>query len=226
MKTRVAVLAATIVALAASSASAGIIFDDGPTDGTFNSLYIDGPNAGGPYTQSIYDTFKATGSGTVGELDVGLWVPTGETPTTFTWWLGATSLDNSIGGGTVTLSSADYVFHNDSGFGYDVYDVTVTGLSSAMLTAGDTYVLTLGNGNDSLGDQLVAWDINGGPASCGGIMSGVDLGSCTGFGGEAFTLSTSSVSSAPEPATWALMLAGFAGLGAALRSRRARPAAA
>jgi hypothetical protein len=224
MKTRVAILAATAVALAASSASASIIFDDGATDGTINAFYIDGPNSG-PYAESTYDTFTATGSGTLGELDVGLWVPTGETPTTFTWWLGTTSLDNSIGGGTVTLSSADYVFHNDSGFGYDVYDVTVTGLSSAMLNSGSTYVLTLGNGNDSLGDQLVAWDVNGGPASCAFIYPGNAHADC-GYGGEAFTLSTSSVSSAPEPAIWALMLAGFAGLGVALRSRRARPAAA
>jgi hypothetical protein len=222
MKTRVAILAATAVALTAGSAGAGIIFDDGATEGT-NAFYIDGPNSG-PYTQSIYDTFTATGSGTLGELDVGLWVPTGETPTTFTWWLGTTSFDNSIGGGTVTLSSADYVLHSSDVVGYDVYDVTLTGLSSAMLNAGSAYVLTLGNGNDSLGDQFVAWDINGGPASCGIIQSGTDYGGCGG--GEAFTLSTSSVSSAPEPATWALMLAGFAGLGAALRARRARPAAA
>ncbi|HEY1559420.1 MAG TPA: PEP-CTERM sorting domain-containing protein [Caulobacteraceae bacterium] len=226
MKTHVAILAASAVALAAGSAGAGTIFDDGPTDGTVNGFFIAGPNGLAAGNQSIYDTFTATGSGTVGELQVGLWVPTGETPTTFTWWLGTTSLDNSLGGGTVTLSSADYVFHNDSGVGFDVYDVTLTGLSSAMLTAGSTYVLTLGNGNDSLGDEFVAWDNNGGPASCGFFQSGVDLGSCIPGGGEAFTLSTSSVSSAPEPAIWALMLAGFAGLGVALRSRRARPAAA
>jgi hypothetical protein len=224
MKTRVAILAATAVALAAGSASASIIFDDGATEGN-TGFYIDGPNAS-PFSQSIYDTFKATGSGTLGELQVGLWVTAGSTPTTFTWWLGTTSLDNSIAGGTVTLSSADYVLHSSDVDGFDVYDVTLTGLSSTMLTAGDTYVLTLGNGNDSLGDQIVTWDVNDGPASCGFAVSGVDQGDCGGSGGEAFTLSTSSVSSAPEPATWALMLAGFAGLGAALRSRRARRAAA
>ena len=210
------------VALAASSASAGTIFDDGAINGTSDAFFIAGPNGLVENNQSIYDTFTATGSGTLGELQVGLWVPTGETPSSFTWWLGTTSFDNSIGGGTATLSSADYVFHNSSGSGYDVYEVTLTGLSSAMLNAGSTYVLTLGNGNDSLGDELVAWDIINGPATCGFIQGGVDFGSC-GIGGEAFTLSTAS---APEPATWALMLAGFAGLGAALRAGRTRPAAA
>jgi len=34
------------------------------------------------------------------------------------------------------------------------------------------------------------------------------------------------VGEAPEPATWTMMLAGLAGMGAALRSRRKRPAAA
>ena len=220
MKHRAAILVASVAALAASSASAGIIFDDGPTNGTSDGLYIWGPNGGG---QSIYDTFTATGSGTVGELQVGLWVPTGETPTSFTWWLGTSVFNNSIGGGTAVLSPSDYAFHDTvtllSGT-WDVYDVTLTGLSSAMLNAGSTYVLTLGNAGDSLGDTFVAWDVNSGPASCGFAVAGVDAGACTGEAGEAFALS-----SAPEPATWALMLAGFAGLGAASRLRRRLAAA-
>ena len=208
-----AALAAT--ALAGAAASAGVIFDSGAIDGTSNAFYIDGPNSG-PYGQSIYDTFTATGSGTLGELDVGLWVSAGATPTTLTWWLGSTPFDNSLGGGTVALSAADYVFHNGPVFGYDVYNVKLTGLSSAMLNAGSTYVLTLGNGNDSSGGQRVAWDLNNGPTTCGWTVGGIDQGDC-GFGGEAFTLKSGSV---PEPASWALMLMGFGGLGAMLRRRR------
>ena len=75
------------------------------------------------------------------------------------------------------------------------------------------------------------WDANNGPSSA--YQGGGGLGDLTnvdyGFGvvstnSEAFTIfDTSAV---PEPATWAMMLAGFAGLGAAFRSRRARPAIA
>ena len=213
-----AALAAT-AALAGAAASASIIFDDGPTDGTSNAFFIDGPNPG-PYSQSIGDNFTATGGGTVGELDVGLWVPTGETPTTLTWALGTSFADNSLGGGVVSITAADYTLHNSNGFGYDVYDVKLTGLSSSALGAGGSYWLTLGNANNSGGDQSVAWDVINGPATCNFAVGGTNFGDC-GAGGEAFTLSTGS-GGVPEPATWALMLVGVGMMGAGLRATRGR----
>lgn len=46
----------------------------------------------------------------------------------------------------------------------------------------------------------------------------------TSFGAQSISVTYSSVSSAPEPATWALMIVGFGGLGAALRRSRRRMA--
>ena len=76
---------ATLFGVLSPSAFATVIFDDGPTDGTTISLYIDGPGAGGPTSQTISDGFMATASGMAGQLDVGLWVRAGETPTQLSW---------------------------------------------------------------------------------------------------------------------------------------------
>src|SRR6185369_16807125 len=94
-------------------------------------------------------------------------------------------------------------FHNDSGFGYAVYDVHIDGLSGS-LTAGNTYWLSLGNANDSGGTQFDGWDVNNGPATCNFAVGGQNFGDC-GAGGEAFTLETI----IPEPGTMILLSGGL-----------------
>ncbi len=77
-----------------------VIFDDGATNGTYNGFFIDGPNPG-PYSQSISDGFVATASGVASSLDFGIWVPTGTTPTTVSWWLGTSAFGGDLGSGNV-----------------------------------------------------------------------------------------------------------------------------
>ena len=91
---------------------------------------------------NISDGFVATNSGVAASLDFGMWVPTGTTPTTVTWWLGTTAFGSDIATGV--SNSLINTFHNVSGFGYDVYNVHIDGLSGS-LTAGNTYWLSLGN---------------------------------------------------------------------------------
>lgn len=200
------------VAPVLGSPAAGIIFDDGPINGQYNAFFIDGPNSG-PFSQSISDGFVATGSGTATALDFGIWVISGTLPTTVTWWLGTSSFGGDLGSGTVAISSYDYVASN--GYGYDVYNVHITGMTSGAMSAGNMYWLTLGNANDNYGFQYEGWDVNEGPAICHFAQSGIEYGDC-GDGGEAFTLYSNPV---PEPGIIFMLGSGALGVAATLRRK-------
>lgn len=214
MKVRllVATLALFCLIVSASAFADTVLFDDGPTDGFDNGLFIDGPNPG-PFSQSISNGFTATGSGTATSLDFGLWVPTGLTPTTVSWWLGTSAFGGEISSGTSAITQ--FTFHNASGFGYDVYDVHIDGLSGDI-TAGQSYWLTLGNANDSGGTQFDAWDVNFGPATCEFAVGGVEQGDCGTGGGNAFTLNGTTV---PEPGTLVMLGGGILAAATTLRRR-------
>jgi hypothetical protein len=205
-------LSLTVLCLTlATPAFAGIIFDDGPIDGTTNAFFIDGPG-GTFFQQTISDGFVATGSGTASSLDFGIWVITGTTPTTVSWSLGTSAFGSDIASGTSALS---FTFFSTTPFGFDVYAATVTGLSGSF-SAGSSYWLTLGGAFDS-GGNPAAWDVNNGPATCDFAVSGVPVGDC-GAGGEAFTLNSSS-SAVPEPGSIMMLGTGVLGLAGVLRRK-------
>jgi len=211
LKVRLVVLTLAALCLALSApAFAQVIFTTGPTDGFTNAFFIDGPNPG-PFSQNISDGFVATNSGTAGSLDFGMWVPTGTTPTTVTWWLGTSAFGSDIATGV--SNNLISTFHNDSGFGYDVYDVHIDGLSGS-LTAGQTYWLSLGNANDSQGTQFDAWEVNNGPATCNFAVGGQNFGDC-GAGGESFSLN----GAVPEPGTLVMLGGGILAAAGTLRRK-------
>jgi hypothetical protein len=128
MKTRIAWLSLlTILCLAlGSTAFAGTLYSDGPTNGTYNALFIDGPN--GPFGQSISDGFVATNSGTGAEVLFAEWVVQGVAPTGVSWAIGTENFGGTITAGanfgTTLLCTSGSPFNGGicgGGFGYDVY---------------------------------------------------------------------------------------------------------
>lgn len=82
---------------------------------------------------------------------------------------------------------------------------------------------------DNLDDKELAFDLIGNFSdqvrSNGGTFGSVDTFSVVGFStATALGAGESSITPVPEPASWALMIAGFGGAGAMLRRRRAKDA--
>jgi hypothetical protein len=77
------------------------------------------------------------------------------------------------------------------------------------------------------GDSGILESVNGSfTSTAGGKFSIRALNGITAAGGNDFALDNISVAGVPEPATWAMMLVGFGGLGLAVRSRRKQGAVA
>ena len=150
MKVRLAVLVALLcLALRASAweqSCFACVFDDGPTNGYYNALFIDGPNPG-PFGENISDGFYPTQSGIGTGLDFGIWVPTGLLPTTVTWWVGTTPFGSDISSGVANDLQVSLHNHNEQ-YDYDVYDVHIDAFFGDFI-AGNRYWLSLGNANDS-----------------------------------------------------------------------------
>jgi hypothetical protein len=211
--------AAAAALVAAGSADATTIYSNGPKNGTINAYVI---NANGAFTFEIADSFTSSGTNFATSMSFETWdFSSANAATSVGWeiWNG-----NPFGGGTELYSGTASVTSNWDGFaavgGYSLYSNSISFGSSLDVSnncGGQCWIL-LGNAVDQLGDT-VYWDENNGPSSAA-AWDVTDSKSAPIAGSETFTI----FGSTPEPATWALMMAGFAGLGAALRTRR-KPAA-
>ena len=228
MKIRITTLSLTILCLALSvPAFAGQIYNDGPTNGTYSLLTIDG-TLSGQFNQSISDGFVAASSGTGTEVFFAEWVLSGEVPTGVTWAIGTENFGGTLTAGanfgTTLLCTNGSPFNGGlcaGSHGYDVYESHFT--ISDSFTAGDTYWLTLTNATDNQSEGINGWDLNNGPATCdvetGAIVPGG--GGACGVGGESFTI-TSGAPSTPEPSSIMLLGSGILGLAGVLRRKLTR----
>jgi hypothetical protein len=207
------ILAAAAAALMVGSAGASVIYSNGTYNGTITAWSFENGVFG------VADSFVVSGSTTVDAASMNFvsWDLIGSKPQSVLWtiWTG-----DPFGGGSPTMVAtstvsipiaASLIGPAGGPFGgpYDLWSDTIS-LGQTHLAPG-TYWIELSGGSDGSGN--IYWDENNGPSLAS--QNGTDPLD----GSEAFTIST------PEPETWALMLAGFAGLGGMLRARRRLAAA-
>ena len=202
MKTTLALIAAAVSLSAGEASAATTFFSDLGPGGSYNCCA--GWAVGGPVSPAApAESFTSLSSGEVANIDIAIGQVFSGTVNVSLWTDSGGALGTELGSWTVTPATF---------FGLSTTILTDVHVSGVSLVSGDSYFLELASAGTS------SWNWN----TIGATGTLIDSGATT----PGDTLGAFEVVGAPEPATWALMLAGFAGMGAALRSRRARPAAA
>ncbi len=196
----------------AQPASASVLYDNGPINGTVDAFTMN-------FGYAISDSFTLSSASTVTGVNFGVWSFPGDTLSTVNWAITSNPADFTPGADAAVTNGAT----STNGYGYQVgMDSFSTG---AVNLGPGTYYLVLQNASVPSGNPIY-WDENNGPSSANhntiGNLAGWDGSCCTGS--EAFQiLGTTGV---PEPATWATTILGFGLLGSTLRRRRSVSAAA
>jgi len=192
------------------------LYDNGPINGTTDAWTIN-------FGFELADSFTLLNNSTVGGFMFGVWEYPGDTLTSVGWEIDSEPLGGTnYGSGTASGSNLTDHFISVNQYGYDVDNITVTGLNVA-LTSRSTYWLGLLNASVPSGDP-VYWDENSG-IGCGGDNGhGGGCPSTASSGGvgtdpsEAFTIDGPG-GTTPEPNSFVLLASGILGLAGVLRRK-------
>jgi hypothetical protein len=217
MKTRIASLTILCLLMTAVPASAQVLYDDGPINGTTNAWTIN-------FGFVVSDTFTLAHNATVGGFDLGVWEFSGDRTLTVDWLITSDPYGGTqYGKGTATVTDT---FISVNQFGYDIDKLSAT-ISGPTLNAG-TYWLNFLNGVTTQGDPLF-WDENSGVGCKGddGMGGGCPSQACGGtcIGGEAgippesFDILGTGGGTVPEPSSFVLFGSGVLSLVGLLRRK-------
>lgn len=197
--------------LAAAPASAGVLYDNGPVDGTVSAWTIN-------FGFAVADSFDLSGDSTITGVNLALWAYPGDTPLTVDWAITTDPLGPAVPGGSGTANLINNV-PSVGGFGYDVFQDSFA-IPDLALGAG-TYWLELQNAVVDSGNPLY-WDINDGPSvawenSIGNVANNIEPGTDS----ETFQIMGTSGAATPEPGSMLLLGAGLLLAGCLRRKARA-----
>ena len=221
MKSRMVLLTLLGLMLTVASASAQVLYDDGPINGTTDAWTIN-------FGEIVGDTFIFLNSSTVTGFNFGVWEFPGDVLTSVQWSISSEAINGGTlyGSGTASGKNLTDQFISTNQFGYDIDQITVTGLN-VKLAGNTTYWLNLFNAAVPSGDP-VYWDENSG-IGCkgdngmgGGCPSQADWTGCIKDGGacppESFDINGTG-GTIPEPGSIMLFSSGMIGLAGVLRRK-------
>ncbi len=201
MKLRIASLTLLCLALAVIPASAQVLYDNGPVNGTVDAWTIN-------FGYVVSDTFTLSADATVTDFHFYVWAYPGDTPTGVDWSITSDEFGGTTyGSGTASLSNT-HISTNQ--YGYDI-DMESASISGVALGAG-TYWLNLQNATTTQGNPLY-WDENSGPSDASESAVGT-------IASEAFSITGGTgTGTVPEPSSIMLFGSGILGLAGVLRRK-------
>ena len=202
MKSRPATLSLLILCLmlGLTSASATVLYDNGPINGQVEAYTIN-------FGFQVTDSFTLGTGATVSNVDnIGLWAFPGDVPLTVDWSITSQPFGGTIfGSGTANFSNT-FLFTN--AFGFDIYSSNIV-FPGVALAAG-TYYIEFQNATTSQGNPLY-WDQNSGPSTAFDSALGQ-------IPSESFQI-TGGGQTVPEPASLIMLGTGLLSLGGLVRKR-------
>lgn len=199
MKKTLPILSLGLALLLSGRAHAGLVYDNGPINGSIDAWEIDGSN-------SVTDSFTVSQSTVLQWATAGLWTSPGSSAVEIDWSVGTTPYGSDVSSGVSLITNS---WTGDYGYGY--YPVSESGFAVAAAVTAGTYYLTLTDASTLPLGNNVYWDENDGPSSA--EASGVGA-----IGSESFQLYDSIPLPVPDAAPTAVMLAaGVLALAAARR---------
>ena len=219
MKLRIVLLTIILcLALAAVPASAQVLYDDGPINGTTDAWTIN-------YGYVVGDTFTLSANSTVGGFNFGVWEFPGDVMTSVDWSITSQYDGGTVyGSGTANGKNLTDQFISLNQYGYNIDKSTVSNLN-VPLSSGTTYWLNLQNASVPSGNP-VYWDENSGLGCTGDDGHGGGCPSMASNGGigtipaESFDINgTGGGGTTPEPSSILLFGSGMLGLAGVLRRK-------
>jgi hypothetical protein len=217
MKLHAAVLVVFLLPLGAAPATAQVLYDNGPINGTVDAWTIN-------FGYIVSDTFTLLNNSTVTGFDAGMWEFPGDTLVSLDWSMTSQEFGGTLyASGTASGKNLTDTFISLNQYGYNIDEISVTGLNVSLNAK--TYWLNLANASVPSGDP-VYWDENNGVGCGGDDGKGSSCPSMPSENGVGSILSESfdvkgnpSGGTTPEPGSLLLFASGALGLAGLLWRR-------